>query len=314
MPSETFYCPACRRSLTKSAAAFVLGEVRDGIILGGGMPESVTCPGCGARIDARAMIAGKYDAPPMPLGSCLFTAALVLGIAGYFFLGYRTEAWRNANAFNKRFFYAEDTAAHAEGEVGRSGDERRASALGYYEMAVRGLAEESVRAEALRRAGELERSLAAAGGEGYLHQDALLSAASPQVRLRDARGNVAGTLTLRKTDGGNGFEIDFVPTRVGDGKLRMIEGQAASAYQPSRELQGEREASVRVLVVPQGGPDPELLLRGFFRFLDLQGNTEDGTQIDFYAVPTAVAPDSPDREVRTGSPAVRIHAVRLGKR
>lgn len=67
MPSETFYCPNCSRQLTKSAQAYVLGEMmsnEDANFIGlGEMPESVTCPGCGAAIDTKKMINGDYDHP-----------------------------------------------------------------------------------------------------------------------------------------------------------------------------------------------------------------------------------------------------------
>lgn len=65
MPSETFYCPKCRRQLTKSAQAYVLGEMMAsknsrGIFMGE-MASSVSCPGCGAAIDGQKMIGGEYD-------------------------------------------------------------------------------------------------------------------------------------------------------------------------------------------------------------------------------------------------------------
>jgi rubredoxin len=64
MPSEYFYCPQCRRQLKKSAQAYVLGEMFSGGgsgIMMGDMPPNVTCPGCGAAIDAEKMIRGEYD-------------------------------------------------------------------------------------------------------------------------------------------------------------------------------------------------------------------------------------------------------------
>jgi predicted RNA-binding Zn-ribbon protein involved in translation (DUF1610 family) len=65
MPSETFYCPNCGHQLTKSAQAYVLGEMmstKDARFLGlGEMADSVTCPNCGASIDAKKMVLGEYD-------------------------------------------------------------------------------------------------------------------------------------------------------------------------------------------------------------------------------------------------------------
>lgn len=65
MPSETFFCPHCKRQLTKSAPAYVLGEAisdKDArFVLPDGMAQWVTCPGCGAAIDAKKMILGEYD-------------------------------------------------------------------------------------------------------------------------------------------------------------------------------------------------------------------------------------------------------------
>lgn len=65
MPSETFFCPRCRRQLTKSVQAYVLGERMDnkdssGIFMSE-MASAVTCPACGAAIDAQKMIRGEYD-------------------------------------------------------------------------------------------------------------------------------------------------------------------------------------------------------------------------------------------------------------
>lgn len=62
MKSEYFFCPHCRTKLQKSAAAFVMGEAKNAIVMGG-MASSVTCPACGGAIDSQAMIAGKYDPP-----------------------------------------------------------------------------------------------------------------------------------------------------------------------------------------------------------------------------------------------------------
>jgi hypothetical protein len=81
MPSETFYCPHCKRKLTKSPQAYVLGEMmgkKDSEFVGlGGMAETVTCPGCGGSIDARKMVMGEYDGTIGSAG-CL---GLVVGIA-----------------------------------------------------------------------------------------------------------------------------------------------------------------------------------------------------------------------------------------
>lgn len=66
MPSETFYCPRCNVQLTKSAQAYVLGEMvsnkESSFIALGEMAETVTCPSCGVRIDAIKMVLGEYDA------------------------------------------------------------------------------------------------------------------------------------------------------------------------------------------------------------------------------------------------------------
>ncbi|MBI5856159.1 MAG: hypothetical protein HZB42_00810 [Sphingobacteriales bacterium] len=67
MPSETFYCPHCKRQLTKSAQAYVMGEAmanNSTFISMGNKPSDVTCPGCGGRIDAMKMIKGEYDLHP----------------------------------------------------------------------------------------------------------------------------------------------------------------------------------------------------------------------------------------------------------
>lgn len=96
MPSETFYCPKCRRQLTKSAQAYVMGEVmsskKASFVQLGGMAETVTCPGCGAAIDARKMIAGEYDGSA---GGCL---GIILGIVvfGVLVLGYENPWWVGA--------------------------------------------------------------------------------------------------------------------------------------------------------------------------------------------------------------------------
>ncbi|TRX03224.1 hypothetical protein [Flavobacterium gawalongense] len=64
MPSETFYCPHCKRQLTKSAQHYVQGEILESkspFISLGEPPLYVTCPACGGRIDTMKMIKGEYD-------------------------------------------------------------------------------------------------------------------------------------------------------------------------------------------------------------------------------------------------------------
>jgi hypothetical protein len=65
MPSETFFCPRCKRQLTKSAQAYVYGEMmadKDAnFIMMGSIAQNVTCPGCSCTIDAHKMILGEYD-------------------------------------------------------------------------------------------------------------------------------------------------------------------------------------------------------------------------------------------------------------
>jgi hypothetical protein len=65
MPAETFYCPNCKRQLTKSAQAYVLGESMTTpgahFIALGSMPDTIKCPGCGGAIDNRKMLMGEYD-------------------------------------------------------------------------------------------------------------------------------------------------------------------------------------------------------------------------------------------------------------
>ncbi len=88
MPSETFYCPRCHRQLTKSAQAYVLGEImgskKSGFIGLGELAETVTCPGCGTAIDTRKMIAGDYDRPG-GRGGCLGPIAGLATFAGAVF-------------------------------------------------------------------------------------------------------------------------------------------------------------------------------------------------------------------------------------
>lgn len=87
MPSETFYCPHCKRQLTKSAQAYVLGEMmasKKSYFVGlGELSSTVVCPGCRGWIDTMKMIHGEYDLmtgkPSHPFVS------LIAGIG--FFLG-----------------------------------------------------------------------------------------------------------------------------------------------------------------------------------------------------------------------------------
>jgi len=60
MKEETFFCPHCSVKLTKSAAAWVLGEAGQGDIAEEVRPI-VTCPGCGGPISTKAMVEGRYD-------------------------------------------------------------------------------------------------------------------------------------------------------------------------------------------------------------------------------------------------------------
>ena len=68
MPEQTFYCPSCRRRVTKSAHAYVLGEsmtTKGAVFVQlGNLPETIPCPGCGAAIDYKKMMLGEYDQPP----------------------------------------------------------------------------------------------------------------------------------------------------------------------------------------------------------------------------------------------------------
>ena len=84
MPSETFYCPQCKRQLTKSAEAYVLGEVlgnkNASFIALGGLSETVTCPACECAIDTKQMIAGRYDSVGSGGSGCLVS---IVGIAAF---------------------------------------------------------------------------------------------------------------------------------------------------------------------------------------------------------------------------------------
>ena len=68
MPEQTFYCPSCRRRVTKSAHAYVMGEsmtTKGAVFVQlGNLPETIPCPGCGAAIDNKRMMLGEYDQPP----------------------------------------------------------------------------------------------------------------------------------------------------------------------------------------------------------------------------------------------------------
>jgi hypothetical protein len=68
MPEQTFYCSSCRRQLTKSAQAYVMGEsmtTKDThFVYLGNLPETIPCPGCGAAIDNKKMMLGEYDRRP----------------------------------------------------------------------------------------------------------------------------------------------------------------------------------------------------------------------------------------------------------
>jgi uncharacterized protein YlaI len=86
MPLETFYCPHCNRQLTKSAQAYVLGEMlksKSGFIGFGELPPTITCPGCHGRIDSMKMIKGEYDIDPaikemFPLFGCGIIGSLII--------------------------------------------------------------------------------------------------------------------------------------------------------------------------------------------------------------------------------------------
>lgn len=70
MKSEYFHCPHCQSKLEKSAAAFVLGEAKNAVVMGS-MAPFVTCPACGNPIDSQSMIEGKYDPPKTTWGDAL---------------------------------------------------------------------------------------------------------------------------------------------------------------------------------------------------------------------------------------------------
>ena len=67
MPTETFYCPHCKRQLTKSAQSYVLGEMissKSSFIGFGDIPPVIICPGCRKGIDNMKMLKGEYDVHP----------------------------------------------------------------------------------------------------------------------------------------------------------------------------------------------------------------------------------------------------------
>ena len=68
MPEQTYYCPSCRRRVTKSAHAYVMGEsmtTKGAVFVQlGNLPETIPCPGCGAAIDNKKMMLGEYDHLP----------------------------------------------------------------------------------------------------------------------------------------------------------------------------------------------------------------------------------------------------------
>jgi hypothetical protein len=86
MPSETFFCPHCHRQLTKSAQAYVMGEMMGSgggryVGVGSGMAQTVTCPGCGGAIDADRMIRGEYDGGrPMTGWEKLFNVVFLIAV------------------------------------------------------------------------------------------------------------------------------------------------------------------------------------------------------------------------------------------
>ena len=92
MKSKTFYCPHCKVSLTKSAAAQVLGEA-DKYIAFGSSDVKVTCPGCGGTIDAQAMIDGKYDKLSNAPGWVSTVAYVILVVVTLVFMGQGESFW-----------------------------------------------------------------------------------------------------------------------------------------------------------------------------------------------------------------------------
>ena len=82
MNSTNFYCPHCRRSLSRDAAAQYIAF---------GSP-TMTCPACGSEIDSKAIIAGVYDRIPGAGKSW----ARIVAYAGEYWtstVAYAKESW-----------------------------------------------------------------------------------------------------------------------------------------------------------------------------------------------------------------------------
>jgi hypothetical protein len=80
--SSKFNCPHCLVSLTKSAAAEVLGSMGASMGSGaylGSLASSVTCPACGGAIDTQKMIAGHFDHEQGSALGCVFAAVFIIG-------------------------------------------------------------------------------------------------------------------------------------------------------------------------------------------------------------------------------------------
>lgn len=101
MPSETFYCPHCKRQLTKSAQAYIQGEILENkgysISIGtdsSKRSENVICPGCGGSIDYMKMIKGEYDGRKnTSLGkgkgcAVFFTVLIIVSLLIYMYIEY----------------------------------------------------------------------------------------------------------------------------------------------------------------------------------------------------------------------------------
>jgi hypothetical protein len=97
MPSETFYCPGCKRQLTKSPQAYVLGEIESSggsAFMFGSPARAVTCPGCGAPIDAQKMVRGEYDRLPGAFGAAANATTFIVWIAAWIAIsGYGDAPW-----------------------------------------------------------------------------------------------------------------------------------------------------------------------------------------------------------------------------
>jgi hypothetical protein len=97
MPSETFFCPHCHRQLTKSAQAYILGEMGAsggrGIMMGS-PAQTVTCPGCRFAIDADKMIRGDYDGTAGSMSTLASTVLFLAWIGSWFIISaYWDEPW-----------------------------------------------------------------------------------------------------------------------------------------------------------------------------------------------------------------------------